>query len=65
VHPALMVLTVTATGNHFLFDAAAGIAIAALTALLLHRRRPSAEPAPVISMFATRPTTAPPQRIAS
>ena len=34
VHPALMALTVVATGNHYLLDGVAGVTVAA-TALLL------------------------------
>jgi PAP2 superfamily len=39
LHPALMVVTVTATGNHYLFDAVAGAAVACVTLWLLRIRR--------------------------
>jgi hypothetical protein len=39
-HPVLMALAVTATGNHFFFDCAAGALVAAGTLLVLERRRP-------------------------
>jgi hypothetical protein len=44
VHPLVMALTVTATGNHFALDAIAGATIALVVAWLvfLSRRRPSA-----------------------
>jgi hypothetical protein len=38
VHPVLMAVTVSATGNHFFFDAAAGLAVASLTLVLLGLR---------------------------
>ena len=38
VHPALMAVTVSATGNHFFFDAAGGPAVAWLTLVLLGLR---------------------------
>ena len=38
-HPAVMVLAVTATGNHFALDAIAGAAIASAVAALVHGRR--------------------------
>jgi hypothetical protein len=38
VHPAVMVVAVTATGNHYFFDSLGGIAVA-LVALALVRRR--------------------------
>jgi len=38
VHPALMAVTVCATGNHFFFDAAGGLAVAGLTLVLLSLR---------------------------
>jgi hypothetical protein len=44
LHPALMAVTVTATGNHYFFDSVTGIAVAVTTLGLLHlhgrRRRP-------------------------
>ena len=39
VHPVLMAIAVTATGNHFFFDSAAGIAVALAALVLLHLRR--------------------------
>jgi PAP2 superfamily len=47
VHPFVMVLTVTATGNHFALDAVAGAAIASVVAglVLASRRRPASETA--------------------
>jgi hypothetical protein len=51
VHPALMAVTVTGTGNHYFFDSLAGIVVAVLTLTLTrtHRRRryprPQAVPA--------------------
>jgi hypothetical protein len=39
LHPALMAVAVTATGNHFFFDSVAGIAVAGLTLGLLALRR--------------------------
>jgi PAP2 superfamily len=42
VHPALMAVAVTATGNHFFLDSVGGVAVAGLTLALLrfwHRRR--------------------------
>jgi hypothetical protein len=40
VHPLLMALTVTGTGNHYFLDSAAGLAVAALALLVLARVRP-------------------------
>jgi hypothetical protein len=40
VHPLLMALTVTGTGNHYFFDSVAGLAVAGLTMALLSRFRP-------------------------
>ena len=40
VHPALMAVTVTATGNHYLFDAAGGVAVALLSLGLLRLSHP-------------------------
>jgi PAP2 superfamily len=39
VHPGLMAVSVTATGNHFFLDAIAGVAVVSLTLALLHGRR--------------------------
>jgi hypothetical protein len=39
VHPAVMAVAVTATGNHFFFDSVAGIAVALLALGLLRLRR--------------------------
>ncbi len=39
VHPLLMALAVTATGNHFLFDCAGAVVVALPTLLLLGGRR--------------------------
>jgi hypothetical protein len=38
VHPALMAVAVTATGNHFFLDSVCGLVVAGLTAGLLHVR---------------------------
>ena len=38
IHPAFMALTVVATGNHYIVDALAGIAVVGLALLLLARR---------------------------
>ena len=38
LHPALMALTVVATGNHYLLDGAAGIAVVCIALALLARR---------------------------
>jgi PAP2 superfamily len=43
-HPVLMAVAVTSTGNHFFFDCITGAAVAALTLLLLERRRKPAAP---------------------
>jgi hypothetical protein len=48
LYPALQLLVIVATGNHFFFDAAAGAAVAAVAfpvaaALSRHRRAPRAE----------------------
>ena len=43
IHPALMTLTVVATGNHYDFDALAGIAVVGLALLLLARHRAQRE----------------------
>ena len=47
LHPALMAVAVTATGNHYLLDAAAGVAVVCLALLVLRglrRRTPAAAP---------------------
>jgi hypothetical protein len=45
LHPALMAVAVTATGNHFFVDSVGGVAVALLTlALLSARRRPRYPP---------------------
>ena len=43
VHPAFMALTVVVTGNHYIVDALAGIAVVAAALLLLARHRPPRE----------------------
>lgn len=55
IHPALMTVTVVATGNHYIVDALAGIAVVG-AALILLARRPERAPRRRFTM----PTTAQP-----
>jgi hypothetical protein len=45
LHPLLMAVAVTSTGNHFFFDCITGAAVAVLTLVLLERRRARPRPA--------------------
>jgi hypothetical protein len=71
LHPLLMTVAVTATGNHFFLDSAAGFAVACLTLALLRvgrrgRRQPWGETAPAPALAVFRPPvhgpTAQPER---
>jgi membrane-associated phospholipid phosphatase len=64
VHPVLMALTVTGTGNHYFLDSAAGIAVAVLAMALLSRFPRRRRPLRLVSAPAEEPVRPPLRRAA-
>jgi O-antigen ligase len=64
VHPLLMALTVTGTGNHYFFDSASGLLVAAFSMALLSGFRGRRPPLRLVEPAQDEPVSPPIRRAA-